>query len=167
MSYESFPTAAARRVISEDSWVNQQTGELIKTHTLSKEVKDVDIGFHKLWIGHILETIEEVGNAKIKVLFWLLKNADHTNMVKATVNQISDKTGVSRATVGRLMAALRRADVIRLEFGGRWVLNPSVIFKGGHDKRMNVLIRYKCMEQQELPLNEPVQLVQQPERMAA
>ena len=154
-------------LLGPDVWINQRTGEIIETQTLSKEVKEVDIGFHKLWIGHILETIEEVGNAKVKVLFWLMRNMDKGNMIKATVREIAERSEVSLITAKRLMTALRRADVIRLEFGGRWILNPGIIFKGGHDKRMNVLIRYKCMEQQELPLNEPVQLVQQPERMAA
>jgi DNA-binding transcriptional ArsR family regulator len=168
MSYEAFPTTATKQVIGADRWVNQQTGEIIETQTLTKEVKDVDIGFEKLWIGHILETIDEVGNAKVKVLFWLLKNKDQQNMVRATIDTIAEKTGASRATVGRLMAALRRADVVRLEYGGRWLLNPSVIFKGSHSRRMNVLIRYKSMEQQELPLDEPIQSTQQePERMAA
>jgi DNA-binding transcriptional ArsR family regulator len=142
----------AVKVIGTDRWVNQQTGEIIETQTLSKEVKDVDIGFDKLWIGHILEAIEEVGNAKVKVLFWLLKNKDQNNMVTATVRQIAERCEVGEATVKRLMAALRRADVVRLEWGGRWILNPGVIFKGGHAKRMNVLIRYRSMEQQEVPL---------------
>ena len=154
-------------LLGPDVWINQRTGEIIETQTLSKEVKEVDIGFHKLWIGHILETIEEVGNAKVKVLFWLMRNMDKGNMIKATVREIAERSEVSLITAKRLMTALRRADVVRLEFGGRWILNPGIIFKGGHDKRMNVLIRYKCMEQQELPLNEPVQLVQQLERMAA
>lgn len=151
------------RVGGSDRWVNQQTGEIIETQTLTKEVKEVDIGFHKLWIGHILETIEEVGNAKVKVLFWLLKQADGSNIIRATLDDIADKTGVSRRTVASLMAALRKADVVRLEYGGRWALNPAVMFKGGHDKRMNVLIRYKSMEQQELSLEVPVEV----ERRAA
>jgi DNA-binding transcriptional ArsR family regulator len=154
------------KVIGTDRWINQSTGEIIETQTLAKEVKDVDIGFHKLWIGHILETIEEVGNAKVRVLFWLLENADQTNLVKGTVTEIAKGTGVSRRTVGSLMAALRKADVVRLEYGGRWMLNPGVIFKGGHSRRMNVLIRYKSMEQQELPLDIPV-VQSEPERMAA
>jgi DNA-binding transcriptional ArsR family regulator len=140
------------RVLGADSWINQRTGEIIETQTLTREIKEVDIGFHKLWIGHILETIEEVGTAKVRVLFWLMKSADQNNMVRGTVNQIAQATGVSRATVGSLMAALRKADVVRLEYGGRWILNPAVVFKGGHDRRMNVLIRYKSMEQSELPL---------------
>lgn len=167
MSYDSFPTIATKQVINKDRWVNQQTGEIIETQTLTKEVADVDIGFDKLWIGHILEAIDEVGNAKVKVLFWLLKNKDQYNMVRATVDTIAEKTGASRATVGRLMAALRKADVVRLEYGGRWLLNPGVIFKGGHGKRMNVLIRYKSMEQQELPLDEPNNFAQEPMRAAA
>lgn len=167
MSYETFPTTATKQVISKDRWVNQQTGEIIETQTLSKDVVDVDIGFEKLWLGHVLEAIDEVGNAKVKVLFWLLKNRDQYNMVRATIDTIAEKTGAGRATVARLMAALRRADVVRLEFGGRWLINPGVIFKGSHNKRMNVLIRYKSMEQQELPLDEPNNFVQEPMRAAA
>ena len=87
-------------------------------------------------------------------------------MVKATVRQIAERSGVGEATVKRLMAALRKADVVRLEYGGRWILNPAVAFKGGHSRRMNVLIRYKAMEQQELPLDVPQQQAE-PERMAA
>jgi len=146
------------KLVGADVWINQRTGEIIETQTLKKEISgDVDVGFHKLWIGHILETIEEVGNAKVKVLFWLMSNMDRTNTVRATVRQIAERSGAGEATVKRLMASLRKADVVRLEYGGRWVLNPSVSFKGSHSKRMNVLIRYQAMDQQELPLEAPTE----------
>lgn len=142
------------KLVGSDVWINQRTGEIIETQTLEKAIPgtDVDIGFHKLWIGHILSTIDEVGNAKVKVLFWLLQNMDRQNMVKATVRQIAEKSGVGEATVKRLMASLRKADVVRLEYGGRWIMNPAVAFKGAHQRRMNVLIRYKATEQQGLQL---------------
>lgn len=144
------------KLVGPDVWINQRTGEIIETQTLKKELSgDVDVGFHKLWIGHILETIDEVGNAKVRVLLWLMKNMDAANMVKGTVRQIAERSGVGEATVKRLMAALRKADVVRLEYGGRWILNPAVVFKGGHTRRMNVLIRYHAMQQQELPLGQP------------
>lgn len=60
------------QLIGVDRWINQQTGEIIEAQTIAREVKEVDIGFEKLWIGHILEAIEEVGNAKVKVLFGCL-----------------------------------------------------------------------------------------------
>ena len=87
-------------------------------------------------------------------------------MVRATLDDIAAKTGVSRRTVASLMTALRKANVVQLEYGGRWMLNPAVVFKGGHSRRMNVLIRYKAMEQQELPLEVPQQQPES-ERMAA
>jgi len=158
------PTA---KLLGSDVWINQRTGEIIEAQTLSKEVTgDVDIGFEKLWVGHILDAVQEVGNAKMQVLFWLIRNKDRNNMVRATLDDIAAKTGVSRRTVASLMTALRKANVVQLEYGGRWMLNPAVVFKGGHSRRMNVLIRYKAMEQQELPLEVPQQ---QPEteRMAA
>lgn len=157
------------KMLGPDVWINQRTGEIIEAQTLTKDLKgDVDVGFEKLWVAHILDAVDEVGNAKMKVLFWLIRNKDRSNMIYGGITEIAEKTGVGRATVARLMSALRKANVIRLEYGGRWMLNPSVVFKGGHSRRMNVLIRYKSMEQQELPLDEPVQSFQQePERMAA
>lgn len=158
------PTA---KLLGSDVWINQRTGEIIEAQTLSKEVTgDVDIGFEKLWVGHILDAVQEVGNAKMQVLFWLIRNKDRNNMVRATLDDIAAKTGVSRRTVASLMTALRKANVVQLEYGGRWMLNPAVVFKGGHNRRMNVLIRYKAMEQQELPLEVPQQQPES-ERMAA
>jgi len=158
------PTA---KLLGSDVWINQRTGEIIEAQTLSKEVTgDVDIGFEKLWVGHILDAVQEVGNAKMQVLFWLIRNKDRNNMVRATLDDIAAKTGVSRRTVASLMTALRKANVVQLEYGGRWMLNPAVVFKGGHSRRMNVLIRYKAMEQQELPLEVPQQQPES-ERMAA
>ena len=152
------------RLVGPDVWINQRTGEIIEAQTLTKGVQgDVDVGFEKLWVGHILETVEEVGNAKMKVLFWLIRNKDRRNMIYAGVNEIAEKTGVGRATVARLMSSLRKANVVRLEYGGRWMLNPAIVFKGSHAKRMNVLIRYHSMEQQELPLEMPAE----PERKVA
>lgn len=158
------PTA---KLLGSDVWINQRTGEIIEAQTLSKEVTgDVDIGFEKLWVGHILDAVQEVGNAKMQVLFWLIRNKDRNNMVRATLDDIAAKTGVSRRTVASLMTALRKANVVQLEYGGRWMLNPAVVFKGGHSMRMNVLIRYKAMEQQELLLEVPQQQPES-ERMAA
>jgi DNA-binding transcriptional ArsR family regulator len=149
---------SSARLMGPDVWINQRTGEIIETQTLNREVKgDVDIGFEKLWVGHILDAVQEVGNAKMQVLFWLIRNKDRSNMVRATLDDIAAKTGASRSTVARLMASLRKANVVRLEYGGRWMLNPAVVFKGGHDRRMNVLIRYNSMEESELPSGVPAE----------
>ena len=92
--------------------VDRETGELIQTQVIERIVGDGDAGFHKIWLGHILELVEEVGNAKMVVLVWLLKNADGQNQIAASLREIADATGVGVATVQRLMAALVSADVV-------------------------------------------------------
>lgn len=67
-TFENFPSSDQSTIVGADEWISRRTGEIIATQTLVKNIKEVGIGFHKLWIGHILKTIEKVGNAKMKVL---------------------------------------------------------------------------------------------------
>lgn len=133
-----------RRLIDAD------TGEIIQTQVVERTVAG-DVGFHKIWLHHILELVEEVGNAKMRVLLWLLDRADGQNQVQATVREIAKGAGVGVATVERLMRALIGADVITRPYRyGPWRLNPEVIFKGNHQQRMNVLIKYRDEKQGDL-----------------
>lgn len=133
-----------RRLIDAD------TGEIIQTQVVERTVAG-DVGFHKVWLHHILELVEEVGNAKMRVLLWLLNRADSQNQVQATVREIAAGAGVGVATVERLMRALISADVITRPYRyGPWRLNPNVIFKGSHHQRMNVLIKYRDEKQDDL-----------------
>jgi DNA-binding transcriptional ArsR family regulator len=123
-------------------FVNTDTGEVIDAQVVTKVVGDA--GFHKLWVGQILDLVEQVGNAKMKVLMWLLAQADSQNQVWATWKEVAEATGTSRPTVARLMATLRDANVITEVRRSVWRLNPDVIFKGGHDKRMAVMIKFRA-----------------------
>lgn len=128
----------SRRLIDAD------TGETFETQVIERSLVNGDAGFHKVWLGHILEIVEEVGNAKMAVLIWLLKQADSQNQVVASIREIAEGSGVGTATVGRLMSALVRTDVItRPQRYGPWRLNPEVVFQGDHKKRMNVLFQYR------------------------
>lgn len=133
-----------RRLIDAD------TGEIIETQVVERSVAG-DAGFHKIWLHHILEVVDEVGTAKMRVLMWLLSQADSQNQVMATLDEIAKACDVGKSTVHRLMVALVAADVItRPNRYGPWRLNPSVIFKGDHQKRMNVLYKYRNEAQADL-----------------
>lgn len=128
----------SRRLIDTDS------GEIIETQVVERAFAAGDSGFHKIWLGHILELVQEVGNAKMQVLVWLLKQADGQNQILASMKEIAEGAGVGVATVERLMSSLVKANVIaRPHRYGPWRLNPSVIFQGSHQQRMNVLIKYR------------------------
>lgn len=130
---------------------DEATGELIQTQVIERVVGGGDAGFHKIWLGHILELVEEVGNAKMVVLIWLLKNADGQNQITANLRDIAKATGVGLSTVHRLMTALTSADVVtRAGRYGAWRLNPEVVFAGSGKKRMNVLIRYRHEKQMDM-----------------
>ena len=138
--------------VERGSWINRETGEIIEAETITRET--TDSGFQKIWLMHILEAIEEVGNAKIQVLFWMLKSADVNNRVHGTYEEIAKGSKVSVSTVARLMTTLQKCDIVRREYGGVWLLNPAIVFKGHHKKRMDVLIRYHEPKQLELPFEE-------------
>jgi hypothetical protein len=121
--------------------VDQDSGEIIDAQVVLKTVGDA--GFHKIWLHEILDLVDEVGNAKMQVLLWVLSQADAQNRVFATQKEIAEATNTSLKTVQRLMSSLASANVITEVRRSVWRLNPSVIFKGDHNKRMSVLIKYR------------------------
>jgi DNA-binding transcriptional ArsR family regulator len=125
----------------ERQFVDTSTGEVIDAQVVARSV-DGDAGFDKIWLGTILELVEEVGNAKMRVLLWLLQNRDAKNIVHATKDEIASATDTSRATITSLLGALRKANVISEVRRSVWRLNPNVIWKGAHHTRMSVMIRY-------------------------
>lgn len=138
----------ATRFEGQRRLVDTTTGEVIDAQVVVKTVGDA--GFHKIWLHEILELVEEVGTAKMRVLMWLLSKADAQNQVWATWKEIAEATGTGRATVARLMAALRDANVITETRRSVWRLNPEIIFKGHHNKRMAVLVKYRDEKQGDL-----------------
>ena len=76
--------------------------------------------------------------------------ADSQNQILATYKEIAEGSGVGIATVTRLMRALRKADVVTESRRSLWRLNPKVIFKGNHEQRLNVLIRFRSESQRDL-----------------
>jgi len=125
-----------------------ETGEVLDTQLVEKTVGDV--GFHKIWLHEILDLVDEVGNAKMVVLMWLLSHADAQNKIFATGREIAEGAGTSPRTVTALMAKLQEANIITKVRYSVWRLNPDVIFKGDHNKRMAVLIRYRDETQADL-----------------
>jgi Trp operon repressor len=131
-----------------ERWINSDTGEIVEAQTIVKTAGDA--GFHKIWLHHILEAVDEVGNSKMRVLMWLLAKANSQNLVLATKREIAHATGTGTATVQRLMSALKAANVLTETRRSVWRLNPDVVFKGDHNKRMAVLIQYRDESQGDL-----------------
>lgn len=126
---------------------DKETGEIrIVQHY---EVKDVDINWNKIWLGHLLDVLDMVGNKKMQVLSWLLENRNtKNNEVVATQQLIMDELKLSKQTVNDTFKALQDANVISKIRNGLYQLSPDFIWKGDNDGRMDILLSYKEMNKE-------------------
>jgi hypothetical protein len=133
-------TTRKGKIAGVASYTNDATGISEEFNVLS--VEDCDANFQKIWLSHILMAIDEIGNSKMKVLNYLLRNRyPGNNTLNKTVREIVKETGTSLQTVNLTLKALEEHNIIRRKTGVI-ILNPDVIFKGRHKHRMNILIEY-------------------------
>src|SRR5699024_5906691 len=64
------------------------------------------------------------------------------NELIMTYRVIAEKTNTSLQTVSETMKALQESNLLSKIRNGYYRVNPDVIFKGGRNDRMNVLLRY-------------------------
>ena len=128
------------RILGTETYIKQDTGELREMQVI--DIEERDANFHKLWLGHILNSIDLIGNQKTRLAFWILKHLDSNNLLPMTQRQIADKSGISIQTVSRTLQALIDCNFLQRINQGAYRVNPDVLFKGGKNARMNVLLQY-------------------------
>jgi DNA-binding transcriptional regulator YhcF (GntR family) len=143
--YSKKTTNKKVKVIGEQEYFNNSTGEVENFQVISME--DRDFNFEKLWLVHILESLEAVGNKKIMVMNTLLKMKNSDNQIIGSQRQISKESGVSLPTVNETINILIDSNFIRKITNNVYMINPDILFKGGNKKRMNVLLQYKTSEE--------------------
>jgi len=133
--------------IGKAEYINQETG-LVETFNVITE-RDVDFNFQKIWLGHLLESLDIIGNKKIKVLNYLLKEKNSENLVIATQRSIAEGAGVSLPIVNETIKALKDINALKIKQQGVLMLNPDIVFKGGNQRRMNILLKYENVKELE------------------
>jgi hypothetical protein len=128
------------KAIGTQNYINSDTGELVPMRVI--EVEERDANFKKLWVGHVLDAIDEIGNKKMQLLMWLFDQADAYNRIIGTTREIADAVEMSPTTVQTTLSALAEKDILQRQTNVI-TLNPNVIFKGSTSARMDVLIRYR------------------------
>lgn len=132
------------KVIGKAEYINKETGQIEEMQVMRIEERDAN--FHKLWLGHILNSIDLIGNQKTKLAFWILNNLDSNNLLPMTQRQIADKSGISLQTVNRTLKVLIESNFLQQINIGVYRVNPEVLFKGGKMDRLNILLQYKNAE---------------------
>src|SRR5699024_9818623 len=121
-------------------FIDASTGE--KETMQVTNIEERDANFHKIWLGHMLESLDMIGNQKIRVAMFIMENINKENELIMTYRVIAEKTNTSLQTVSETMKTLQESNLLSKIRNGYYRVNPDVIFKGGRNDRMNVLLRY-------------------------
>lgn len=137
------------RVIGTEQYVDKD-GEIRDFQVI--DIEERDANFHKIWLGHIVQSLDIIGNQKTKLAFWLLDQMDRENKVCMTLRQMSDKSCISLETVRVTIKALIESNFLVRHNMGVYKINPDCIFAGGKNARMDVLLKYHGSEAQQTTL---------------
>ena len=129
------------KIINTETYIRQSDGTIEDMQVIS--IEERDFNFHKIWLEHILSSIDIIGNQKTKLAFWIMNNLDKENRLIMTQRTIAEKTGMSTKTVTETLKALISSNFLQKVQSGVYRVNPDIVFKGGKNDRINVLLQYR------------------------
>lgn len=133
-------TTKKAKIIGTEQRINPSTGEIEDMQVIKLEERDFN--FTKIWVGHILSSLNLIGNRKTQLAFWIIDNLDGNNRLIKTQRQMAEALNISIHTVSATIKALVDSNFLCIEQSGVYRVNPQVLFKGKYKHRMNVLIQY-------------------------
>lgn len=129
------------KVVGNADYLNPRTGEIENFQVIRME--DRDFNFTKIWMSAIVQSLDIIGNQKTRLAFWLIEHLDSNNQLIMTQRQISKKSGISLRTVTDTLGILQQSNFLQRINMGAYRVNPEVLFKGSHAKRLNILLQYE------------------------
>src|SRR5699024_3838517 len=138
----SKPNTTRKKVkfLGTKEFIDASTGE--KETMQVTNIEERHANFHKIWLGHMLESLEMIENQKIRVGMFIMENMNKENELILTYGEIAQNTDTALQDVAEAMKAREESNVVSKIRNGYYRVNPDVIFKGGRNDRMNVLLRY-------------------------
>ncbi|EBF2170966.1 replication/maintenance protein [Salmonella enterica subsp. enterica serovar Newport] len=128
------------KVIGKKQYLDPDTGEMSDFQVINIEERDAN--FHKIWLSNVIQSLDLIGNQKIRFAFWLMDQANKDNEITLTLRQMAEGSKVSLETVRLTVKSLIDSDFLRRKNIGVYQINPESIFKGGAGNRLNVLLSY-------------------------
>ena len=117
-----------------------ETGEIIEMDYIRKKVeRGLKGGWRRVYMGDFLAILDEIGNAKIKVLEYVLNTVDSNNKIGKTMRQIAKEAGVSLFTVQSTFSALYENGLLK-KIDNFYVVMPDIVSSFGSDAKNARLI---------------------------
>ena len=138
-------TTKKQKFVGYKTLVDPDTGEQYPMQM--NVLEDRDFNFHKVWLQHLVNSLDAISNQKLRLAFWIIENLDKENQLIMTQRAMAEASGMSLQTVSRTLKALCEAPEGSPAFlqkinSGAYRVNPEVIFKGSHSNRMGVCYEY-------------------------
>jgi len=133
--------------------IDPVTGEQIQTLNIVRKIKDKD--FTKVFASELLSRLSEadtdlpVKNVLriFRFITQLMELADSgTNMVYATVSELSRSLMIGRNTTHRYLKCFQELGLIKNIGYGKWQLDPAVFSQVAPEDRRNILVQYKAVK---------------------
>ena len=131
------------KFVGTQEFIDAKTGELVKMSVT--DIEERDFNFMKIWMKNYINAMEMIGNQKTKIAFWIIENLDAQNRLVSTNREIAEATDTSLQTVSKTMVILQNEDFLSKIRNGCYMVDPDILFKGQHAKRMNVLNKYHAI----------------------
>lgn len=141
-------TTKKQKFVGSTLMVNPNTGEAIPMQLI--QVEDRDFSFHKVWLENLIMAIDGISNQRLRLAFWILDHLDSENKLVMTQRAIAKEAKMSLDTVTKTMKALQDGDPAFLQKinSGAYRVNPDILWKGSHNKRLGVIFDYAETQRQ-------------------
>ena len=96
------------KVIGTENYIKQDTGEIKQMQVI--DIEERDFNFHKVWLEHILNSIDLIGNQKTRLAFWIVNHLNRENQLIMTQRRIAELTNMSAQTVNSTLKALIQSE---------------------------------------------------------
>lgn len=124
-----------------EKWQNLETGEIIEATEVIKKVERN--GFMITYLSAIINLIDNLGNKKMQVVKYILKNMEKSNnTLIITTSELSEKSNVSKPIVIETLKILEDAGIIKRRVGAI-MIHSDLIHRGSSEKEKALLTRFE------------------------
>ena len=126
-----------------DKKTGQPIGEVQEFDVVQKSVERS--GFVFTYLATIIQMIEELGNQKMKVVKYILKNMDKSsNVLIKTTREIAEESGISRKTVIETLKILEEEGIITRKTGVV-MISPKLLHREDSRKERILMAKFKTI----------------------
>lgn len=140
---QSVTTSKKQKFVGYKELVDPKTGEPYPMQL--NVIEDRDFNFHKVWLQHLVNSLDGISNQRLRLAFWIIDHLDKENKLVMTQRAIAAGSGMSLNTVTKTMKALQEGKPPFLQKinSGAYRVNPDVIWQGSYSNRMGVIYEYR------------------------